>query len=118
MEWRTLKNFMMIKIDIKALSVNRAWKGRRFKTDDYKFYEIGVTYLLPRMNIPKGKLEIFIEFGFSSKAADVDNPVKPFVDILQKKYKFNDKMIYSLHLKKADVKKGKEYICFEIKKYA
>lgn len=106
----------MTKINIKALSVNKVWKGRRFKTGDYKFYEISVIYLLPAMKIPKGRLKVFIEFGFSSKLADVDNPAKPFIDILQKKYQFNDKMIYSLHLKKVDVEKGKEYICFEIKK--
>ena len=27
-------------IEIKPLSVNTAWKGRRFKTDAYKAYEI------------------------------------------------------------------------------
>lgn len=104
----------MTKIKIKPISVNTVWAGRRFKTNDYKFYEISVMYLLPAMDIPKGKLKVFLEFGLSSKAADIDNPVKPFIDILQKKYKFNDKMIYCLNLKKIDVKKGEEYICFKI----
>ena len=60
-------------------------------------------------------LEIFV--GVSSKLLDVDNLAKPFIDVLQKKYDFNDRMIYKLILEKTDVKKGEEFIDFKIKKY-
>lgn len=63
---------------------------------------------------PDGPLYLKIVFGFSNKASDIDNPVKPFIDILQKKYKFNDKRIYCLQVDKKDVKKGEEYIYFRI----
>lgn len=53
---------------------------------------------------------LHIEFGFSNKASDLDNPVKPILDILQKKYGFNDRDIYELHIKKTIVPKGNEYI--------
>ena len=56
-------------------------------------------------------------FGFSSKAGDIDNPIKLFLDILQKKYGFNDKNIYELQVEKRDVKKGKEFIQFKISEY-
>ena len=56
---------------------------------------------------------IDIEFGFTSKLSDIDNPVKCFVDILQKKYGINDKDVYEMNLKKVIVKKG-GYIKFSI----
>lgn len=97
------------------LSVNLAWQGRRYKTPTYKAYEKEMLWLLPRdITIPDGELKIFIEWGFSSKSSDWDNPIKPFVDILQKKYGFNDNRIYEAKIKKKIVKKGEEYIRFEI----
>jgi len=105
----------MIKIPIKPISVNVVWAGRRFKTYAYKKYERDLLLLLPsRVQIPKGKLTVAIEWGFSSSASDLDNPIKPFLDVLQKKYGFDDKRIYSLNLTKVDVKKGQEYIKFAI----
>lgn len=101
-------------INIKPLSVNEAWKGRRFKTDAYKRYERDVLLMLPSISIPAEKLSVSLRFGLSSKNADVDNPVKCFVDCLQKKYGFNDRNIYRMTLEKVDVKKGEEFIQFEI----
>ena len=109
--------FMSGRIWIKPLSVNCAWQGKRFKTKAYKQYEKECLLLLPKkIDIPDGKLKASLTFGFSSKLADADNPVKCFVDILQKKYGFNDNRIYEYSIKKEDVKKGCEYIAFEIKK--
>jgi Holliday junction resolvase RusA-like endonuclease len=106
-----------MKIRIKPLSVNQCWQGRRFKTPTYKKYERDLLLLLPKLNVPKIKLSIKIEFGFSSKLADIDNPLKPFLDILQKKYDFNDKDIYKIEVEKKEVKKGSEYISFLIEEY-
>ena len=81
----------MIKIDIKPLSVNQAWKGRRFKTKEYKDFERSVLYMLPKkQNIPDGRLILNLKFGFSNQGSDLTNPIKLVEDILQKKYKFND----------------------------
>ena len=106
-----------MKVNIKPLSVNKVWKGRRYKTQEYKDYENELFYILPKMDIPKGKLSLCIKWGMSSKASDIDNCAKPFIDILQKKYGFNDKSIYNLIMEKVDVKKGEEYIKFDIEKY-
>lgn len=103
----------MVKVKIKPLSVNQTWAGRRFKTPKYKAYEQEMFYLLPSIKIPPGKLKLKIEYGFSNKLSDIDNPTKPFIDILQKKYNFNDKMIYKLDLEKKDVPKGEDYLIFE-----
>ena len=103
-----------MKIEIKPLSVNQAWAGRRFKTPIYKKYERDLLLLLPARFYSSQKLSIKIDFGFSSTASDIDNPLKPFLDILQKKYKIDDKQIYELTVTKTIVKKGFEYINFEI----
>ena len=78
-------------------------------------------YLLPKrskISIPKrGPLEIHYEFGVSSPLFDVDNAIKPFQDVLQIKYGFNDRRIMYLTAKKEHVGKGEEYIRFSIDKY-
>jgi Holliday junction resolvase RusA-like endonuclease len=102
-------------INIKPLSVNEAWKGRRFKTDKYKAYEKELMILLPKnAYIPKGEIVLNLEFGFSSKLSDFDNPVKLFVDCLQKRYGFNDRMIKSCTIDTVEVKKGCEFVRFRM----
>ena len=101
-------------VKIKPLSVNDAWGGRRYKTPEYKVYEEELLWILPRCKVPEGKLEVYYEFGLSSKNADYDNCIKQFQDCIAKKYGFNDKNIYDARIKKVDVEKGKEYIKFEI----
>jgi Holliday junction resolvase RusA-like endonuclease len=112
---------MPIKINIKPISVNSVWQGRRFKNQEYKRYEKALLLLLPPdLKIPKKrKLEIRIEWGLSSKLADIDNFLKPFLDILQKRYSstFNDRWVYKLVVHKKIVAKGKEYIAFDIDRY-
>ena len=103
-----------MRIDIKPLSVNQAWQGRRFKTKAYKQYEKDVLTLLRPMTIPEGELDIIFKWGFSNSASDVDNPVKCFMDCLQKKYGFNDSRVRRIVAVKDKVKKGDEYIEFEI----
>ena len=104
-------------LNIKPFSSNGAWKGRKKKTDKYISFEKEVYYTLPKnVVIPEGKLKVYYEFGLSSKSGDGDNCIKQFQDVLALKYGFNDKRIYDWHVIKVDVKKGKEYIKFEIKK--
>ena len=102
---------------IKPLSINQAWKGKRYKTNNYKSFERSLLYLLPQLNVPDGKLQLNLEFGFSNRGSDLDNPVKMVQDILSKKYGFNDNLIYRIILDKVIVKKGDEYIKFKIIEY-
>jgi len=107
-----------MKINIKPLSVNECFQGRRFKTLGYKTYEHHVLILLPKLDIPKNvELELLLTVGFSNKKSDLDNIAKPFIDILQKKYGFNDSQIYLLAMRKYIVSKGDEFIDFEIKEF-
>jgi Holliday junction resolvase RusA-like endonuclease len=104
-----------LRIDIKPLSINEAFQGRRFKTPAYRKYERDVLLLLRPMEIPEGPLTVEIDWGMSSEASDIDNPCKPFVDILQKRYGFDDKRIERLLLTKTKVKRGQEYVEFQIR---
>lgn len=102
-----------VMVMIKPLSVNKAWQGRRFKSLDYRKYEYDMLRILPRkVFVPQGEFAAFYEFGFSSKLSDWDNGIKPLQDILQTKYKFDDRRIVEAHVVKRIVEKGKEYIAF------
>ncbi len=105
----------MITVNIKPLSVNSAWQGKRFKTPAYQSYEKAVLLMLPkRIEIPNPPFSITFEFGVSSKLSDWDNPIKPFQDILCKKYGIDDRDIYRGTVSKVLVKKGEEYVKFKI----
>jgi hypothetical protein len=104
----------MKRIFIKPLSVNRSYQGRRFSTPELKAYKDALSYLLPRLTIPKGKLTVRYEFGVSSKASDGDNLIKSFQDTICEKYGFNDRDIYRWEVEEKIVSKGKEYAAFEI----
>lgn len=108
---------MRIKVNIAPLSVNKAWKGRRFKTDSYLKFEHDMMYLLPKFKMPSPPYSISIHYGFSSTLSDLDNPTKLVIDIMQKKYNFNDKDIFELILTKEIVNKGNEFIQIDAKTY-
>ena len=102
-----------MRIYINPMTVNKAWQGRRFKTPAYKAYEKELMAKLRPMNIPKGNLSVSYTFGMNT-LADWDNPIKPFQDVLQKYYGFDDRRILSAVVKKVVVKKGNEFIEFKI----
>lgn len=104
----------MHKVDIKPLTVNQAWQGRRFKTPKYNKYIADMMMILPPLTVPDGNLTLDVTFGLSSKLSDIDNPLKCFIDCLQKKYGFDDRRIFKLIVEKDIVKKGKEYISFTL----
>lgn len=106
-----------MKLQIKPLSVNAVWQGKRFKTPEYTKYERDLLLILPNKRYvfsDNAKLKVRYCFGFSNRCSDLANPEKPFTDILVKKYGFDDSQIYSMILEKVIVKKGLEFIDFDI----
>lgn len=101
-------------VRIKPLSANRMWKGRRYKSAFYKAFEEELWYKLPQLILPPPPFKINLTICFSNLLADLDNPVKPILDIMQKKYNFNDKDVVELYLKRSYVLKGQEGIVFSI----
>lgn len=104
----------MITLKIKPLSLNNAYRGRRFATKELEAYKQSINFLSPKMTVPAGKLKIKYVFGVSSKNADGDNLIKCVQDAIATKYGFNDREIYKWEVEKIDVKKGEEFVCFEI----
>jgi hypothetical protein len=100
---------MIINLNIKPLSVNKAWQGKRYKSPEYKKYEIQVLRLLPDIEIKEFK-RLKITYGFSNMMSDIDNPTKLVLDLLQKKYNVNDRDLIYLVLHKEKTKKGEEFI--------
>ena len=104
-----------MRLDIKPLSVNQAWKGRRHRSHLYNSYTHDILILLNDFEVPEGELELYLKFGFSSAGSDFDNPIKPFVDCLQQRYGFNDNRIKRCVVDVEKVKKGKEFIEWNLK---
>lgn len=103
-------------LDIKAISLNQAYRGRRFATSELKKFKEDIFLLLPKCSINiKGKLEVSYIFGISSRGSDGDNLIKAFQDCLAQAYGFNDNIIYKWKVEKVIVSKGEEYIEFFIK---
>ena len=103
----------LCQINIKPLSVNEAFSGRKFHTPAHKKWKLIVGILLPqKMLLPEPPYEIYLKFGFSSKSSDWDNCIKQVQDCIADKYKFNDKLIRKGVVETEIVPKGKEYFSF------
>jgi Holliday junction resolvase RusA-like endonuclease len=102
---------IQFKIYEKPLSINRAFLGRKIKSQAYRDHEKNMLLQMPSGKIdPNDMLKVELFFGFSSKSSDIDNGIKVTLDIAQKKYGFNDKMIFELNVRKCLVKKGNDFI--------
>ncbi len=110
---RTVQVFILIfscivhsmKVNIKPLSINGAWKGRKFKTKEYDNYIEELLYLLPKkININPEELHIIFHLKASTyHKADLDNFIKPVLDILVKKEIIeDDRFINKLILEKKE----------------
>lgn len=99
---------------IEPLSANRAWLGRKWKTQAYQDFEKKMMVMLPRMQIGKPPYHVHFTFGFSNKMSDLDNACKQSLDCLCKRYLFNDRDVYKLTLEKVITKKQQEFIEFSI----
>lgn len=106
------------KIDLRPLSVNEAWQGRRFKTKAYKEYEKNLLSLLPQMKAIEKPYSVIIYFYFGSPMRDIDNPVKLILDVMQKKWKWlNDRDIIQIKLKKFSTDKGNDHFYYRIESF-
>ena len=108
---------MLKKLDIAPLSVNLAYRGRRFKTNDHKQFEIICTALLNQLKLkeipPKTGFYVIYRFHISS-ASDWDNCIKVFQDLLCKCLKTDDRYISAAYVQKRKAKKKEEKIEFQV----
>lgn len=109
----------MIKVPIKPLSFNLAWRAvptknpkvsKNIKSREYRQYEKDVLWFLSPIKGVDFTLPLYVVYVFhlSSPMADWDNFIKAFQDIISAKYGFNDcKIIAGLVLKTKE-RKGHE----------
>lgn len=105
---------MEARVIIKPVSVNQCWQGRRFKTTKYKAFEIEMLLKMPKAKLPPAPYQVSLVFGFATAQSDIDNAVKPTLDLIQKKYGINDKDVYELSVLKKVVGDGNQFIYYKI----
>ena len=94
---------MKLAINLRPLSSNQAWQGRRFKTPDYHSFERDVSLLLPFNKTPiEGRLEVRYRFYLKNHSrSDYDNCIKSLQDVLVKLgYISDDRKIYKAVIEK------------------
>lgn len=102
-------------IEAKALSVNECWQGRRFKTKKYLAYEKEIIALLPQREKITGDFALYILFGLEHVyKPDLDNFVKPLIDLMKKKGYFEDDR-YLIKLNVAKIYSKTNFIQFYFK---
>ena len=104
---------MKTRLPIKPLSVNQAFRGRKFKTPAYVKFQRDMLLLLPNVRL-ESISEVHLHFGFSSKLSDLDNATKQTIDCIVKKYGIDDRYINKIVLTKEIVQKGNEFIDIHI----
>jgi Holliday junction resolvase RusA-like endonuclease len=99
---------MELQVPIHALSVNKAFQGRRFKTNLYRAYEQELLILLPKREMIRGWIDVWYIFGMTTKTfsiSDTGNMEKLLTDIIVKRgYIEDDRKILRMHLEKVQAK--------------
>ena len=102
-----------ILLAVKPLSANVMYLRNRHKTAAYKNYQMEIRDELMGIDWPFGNtpVKFDIDAGFSTRAADIDNVLKPLLDTFQSIYDdFNDNKVYELQATKYIVPKGREFL--------
>jgi Holliday junction resolvase RusA-like endonuclease len=108
------KNQINAEIEIKPLSVNQVWQGRRYKTEEYDEYIKDCLRLLPKRPIIKGFISVNLSFYLkNANRCDLDNLIKPLLDILKKRGYFQDDR-YIQKIEAQKVKSDKNRISIQI----
>lgn len=107
----------MQRLKIKPLSTNAMYKGKKYKTQLCKnFYQVLSLKLDKNLTIPALPLKLTMRVGCGSRF-DIDNVLKPFIDVLQKVYGFNDRNIYKIEIEKKVVRSDEEFIEWQLDSY-
>lgn len=107
----------MYHIPVQALSQNQAWKGRRYKSPEYRQYQQIINAYLKTLQLPKIKPKeeyfLYYEFGIPTRQ-DASNCVKLFEDILSDHLGTNDRYVTEFFARKVVTKREDCYIKFNI----
>jgi Holliday junction resolvase RusA-like endonuclease len=94
--------------DIKMSSVNRWLKfnrktGQAYKTLEYKTFMQELFYRMNSVDIKDLPFGLIVEVKCYQ---DIDNIIKPLLDVIQQKYDINDRNCINLTVKKEHIKRG------------
>jgi len=107
-------------VNISPISINKCWKGRRFKTYDYCVWREELGYIIRHQETITGWVNIDLEFHIKSfKATDTDNMVKPIMDsLVENEVITDDRFVKKLTAEKFPVDcKSKEKVIIKITKH-
>ena len=102
--------------DLKPVSVNQAWYRNKKRSKLYNDYIEGWQDYLMGEEIPVDidrkdmRFKVIVHVGFSNRASDLDNVIKPTIDIMQQWFDFDDKQVIHLEAFKHITQKGRDYI--------
>lgn len=100
-----------IKKYIKPLSYKVSWSKNGHKTKEFKAYEYQLNTILPkRYKLPKPPYKLSITFATKTKQTNIQDPLLPLIDILQRKYLFKMQDLEKIELLKETTDSDKEYI--------
>lgn len=105
-----MKDKIEATINIKPISTNRLYQGRRYRTKNYKDWMDFAIISTPKKKMIKDKVSVFLDFYYRYAArSDIDNFLKGVLDMLCKKgWIEDDRFIYFLQVRKFIVKTEKE----------
>lgn len=113
---------MKFTLEVSPLSVNKAWKGRRFKTGDYLQFERDVCAVLPISDEEPMEGELVVEYIYYIKNygnTDTGNLEKTLTDMLVKRrYIKDDRYIKKLIQTKEKLDGEYEYVDILISRVA
>ena len=99
---------------VKPLSANNmTYRNKSIKQRVYLDYQNELRDEIRGVEWPFGddQVTFYIVAGFSNRAADIDNVIKPLLDTYQGIFKeFNDNKVYHAELHKTIVPKGREFL--------
>ena len=112
-----MKQGINFKLNIRPLSLNSCFQGRRFLNQRGKSYIETCLWTMPKEKMIKGEVEVFIRIFVKNRlwAFDIDNVAKLLIDCcVKKKLIEDDRFISCLHI--AKFISLKDYIEIEIEK--
>jgi len=99
---------MKIRLDLKPLSINQCWQGKRYFTPKGKEFRELCLRLIPKKKQLTGLLgiEIIVHLKKAWLKSDVDNFLKPLLDaIVEKGLVEDDRFFTDLTIRKRSAKK-------------
>lgn len=111
----------VVSLNIKPVSTNNLYGGKRYKKKEAKEFENTISWLLKiyanSVKLPEqGELELITRF-YVSRKFDTSNCLKLLEDCISKHFQINDRRFAGHKISRVKVKPGQEKIKFLIRPY-